>query len=48
MITSKLFNFYLLGESKEIYIKEQTIDIEWDFSSEDGKEAVSFYPLIHK
>ena len=44
MITPKLSNFYLLGESKEIYIKEQTINIDWDSSSEDKKEVDSFYP----
>ena len=39
MISSKLSNFYTPGESKEICIKEQTIEINWDSSSEDEKES---------
>ena len=46
MISSKLSNFYTPGESKEICIKEQTIEIDWDSSSEDEKESDSFYPEV--
>ena len=36
-------NFYIPKEPKEIYIKKQTIKIDWDSSSEDEKESDSFY-----